>query len=206
MDIDTLCKYADLLHEEGYTALEILSRPLGQALTVMGEINKRPQRSKILWGLGTMRSSSDAFSAVELRPDFLVSPAFSPRILQIALQAGIPYIPGVHTFQDVQSVLDAFCDYGLTVRLLKLCPVFGLTQQYVEALCSCFPGISFCPTGEVEIENYLHWKQMPGIVAPMGSKFVPRELLEAHDWSAVRLRLRQLRALAKTFGTTQPMV
>ncbi len=197
-EVETLCRYADVLHDEGYPALEILARPLDQALTVMREIARRPQRNKIRWGIGTMRTAADASAALELQPDFLVSPAFSRRVLQVTAQSGMPYIPAVHTFQDVQNVLDAFDELGLTVRLLKLCPVFGLTRQYVTSLCGCFPGIVFCPTGEVELDNYLHWKKIPGIVAPMGSGFVPRLWLENGDWPAVRARLRQIRSLAET--------
>ena len=99
-----------------------------------------------------------------MKPDFLVSPAFSQRVLDAALEAKIPYIPAVHTFQDVQDVIDAFDDRGVEVRLLKLCPVYGLTRDYVRSLCGCFPGIVFCPTGEITLENYYDWKSTPGIV------------------------------------------
>lgn len=197
-DVETLCRYAVVLYEEGYPALEILARPLDQALAALREIAERPEYKLVRWGLGTMRTASDARAAVELGPAFLVSPAFSSRVLQVAVQAGTPYIPAVHTFQDVQDVLDAFNEYGWGVRLLKLCPVFGLTREYVESLCGCFPGISYCPTGEVEMDNYSHWKQTRGIVAPMGSGFVPRGLLESGDWAAVRDRLQEIRSLSET--------
>lgn len=196
LDADTLCKYADALSAEGYPALEVLARPLPEALATMQEVNRRPQRRKIKWGVGTMRTSRDAREMISLRPDFLVSPAFSLRVLDAAVEANIPYIPAVHTFQDVQNVLDAFEDRHLEVRLLKLCPVFGLTHEYVQALCGCFPGISFCPTGEITLENYPDWKSMPGIVAPMGSRMIPTALLQAGDWPAVHEHLHLLRRMA----------
>ena len=196
IDVDTLCQFADVLHEEGYPAIELLARPLPQALVLLEEIAKRPQRTKIRWGLGTIRTAAEARQAVAHSPDFLVSPAFSERVTQVAVEHGIPYIPGVHSLQDVQNVFEAFDEHGCKVSILKLCPVLGVTQQYVTMLLGCFPGIVFCPTGEVELENYLHWKKMPGIVAPMGSNFVPRQLLESRDFVAVRSRLRWIRALA----------
>ena len=143
-----------------------------------------------------MRTRQDALQAVALRPDFLVSPAFSRHVLEVAVDANIPYIPAVHTFQDVQNVIDAFGDCGLEVRVLKLCPVYGLTHEYVQALCGCFPGISFCPTGEITLDNYVQWKRMPGIIAPMGSGFVSEDLLNAGDWEGVRARLRLLHRLS----------
>jgi 2-dehydro-3-deoxyphosphogluconate aldolase/(4S)-4-hydroxy-2-oxoglutarate aldolase len=194
--VEHLCQFARCLHEEGYPALEILARPLEAAIHVFEQISTRPERQLLRWGLGTLRSERDAAAAVAVKPDFLVSPAFSRRVLQVAVQANIPYIPAVQTFQDVQNVLDAFDEHGLEVKLLKLCPVFGLTRQYVEAMCGCFPGIMFCPTGEVLLDNYIAWKSIPGIVAPMGSEFVPRAMLESNDIATIRSRLKQIRQLA----------
>jgi 2-keto-3-deoxy-6-phosphogluconate aldolase len=65
-------------------------------------------------------------------------------------------------------------------------------------MAACFPGIFFCPTGEITLENYSQWKCVPAIAAPMGSRLIPRELLERNDFIAVRHRLRELRELAQS--------
>jgi 2-keto-3-deoxy-6-phosphogluconate aldolase len=65
-------------------------------------------------------------------------------------------------------------------------------------MAKCFPGIRFCPTGEVTLDNYCYWKQMPEIVAPMGSRIISRELLQAGDFGEIRKRLRLLRGLSET--------
>lgn len=193
---DTLCGYADALAAEQFPALEVLARPLAELLPTLREVFSRPQRNSVYWGIGTLKNRADALEAAELRPDFFVSPAFSRRVLEVAVECGIPYIPGVFTFQDVQNVIDVFDEFGLSVQILKLCPVFGLTAEYVRGMAGCFPGISFCPTGEITLENYSHWKRMPAITAPMGSRLIPRELIERKDFTAVRDRLRVLRELA----------
>lgn len=195
--VEQICQFARCLHEEGYPAIEILARPIEAALAVLEQVSLRPERQLLRWGIGTLRFERDAAAAATVTPDFLVSPAFSRGVLQVAVRARIPYLPAVQTFQDVQNVLEAFDEHGLEVKLLKLCPVFGLSRQYVEALCGCFPGILFCPTGEVLVENYIAWKSIPGIVAPMGSEFVPRALLESNDIAAIRSRLQQIRHLAE---------
>jgi 2-dehydro-3-deoxyphosphogluconate aldolase/(4S)-4-hydroxy-2-oxoglutarate aldolase len=156
----------------------------------------QPARKLVYWGIGTLKSRTDALDAAELRPDFFVSPAFSRRVLEVAVDRGIPYIPAVYTFQDVQDVLDVFDEFGLSVQLLKLCPIYGLTAEYVRSMAACFPGIFFCPTGEITLENYSQWKRLPAIAAPMGSRLIPRVLLERNDFVAVRHRLRELRELA----------
>jgi len=192
---DALCRYIRTLNEEGYPALEVLCRPVGDAIDAVASLSDRPERTMISIGIGTVLTREAAEQAARLRPDFIVSPAFSRRVLAVAAQAGIPYIPGVRTFQDVQNVLDAFEDEGLTVELLKLCPVDGLTDQYVEMLANCFPGILYCPTGEVTLDNFVRWKTNPYVAAPMGSEMVPLAYIEDPDPCRLRNRLRQLRSM-----------
>ena len=194
---DALCTFARALHAEGYPALELLARPQESMLEVWRQIIDRPERRLILWGAGTIKTATAAREVVELRPNFLVSPAFSRRVLEVAVANNIPYIPGVHSFQDVQDVIDAFDEHGLEVNVLKLCPVYGLTSEYVASLCGCFPGIQFCPTGEIDWDNYQFWKRQPGIIAPMGSRMFPREFIAASDEPVIRARLKKLRGLAK---------
>src|SRR5262249_6051118 len=116
---DALCNYANALSSEGYCAIELLSRPPADALDVFRRICERPERQVIKWGIGTIKTADAARQFAQLRPDFFVSPAFSRRVLEVAFEVGIPYIPGVQSFQDVQDVIDAFDELGLTVKLLK---------------------------------------------------------------------------------------
>ena len=195
MAAERLCGFCEALHQEGYSALEVLGRPLDAALTAVAQAMRQPQRAKVNWGIGTLRTRDDARRAVALGPDFVVSPAFSRNVLDVAAEAGIAYIPGVLTFQDVQDVIDAFDERDVPVKVLKLCPVYGLTPEYVMSLRGCFPGINFCPTGEITLDNYIQWKQIPGIAAPMGSELVPHEWITSGDLQRVRARLQLLRSM-----------
>lgn len=194
-DPQAITAYAETLIDSGYMAMEILARPLDAALPVMRALSQWERRGEISVGIGTMNSAAIALEAVDVQPDFLVSPAFSPRVLEVAVRHDIPYIPAVRTFQDLQNVIDAMGDHRLRPRVLKLCPVFGLTADYIRALCGCFPGIRFCPTGEITLENYLEWMKMDGIVAPMGSGFVPASWILQGDAERIRERLRLIRRL-----------
>lgn len=192
-----LCQFARILDEEGFSAVEILARPLELALQVFEEISRCPERKLLRWMIGTITSESKARQAIALAPDGLVSPAFSRKVLRAAREGGIPYCPGVQTFQDAQNVIDAFEEEGLEVEVLKLCPVYGLTPEYVIAMANCYPGIVFCPTGEITLENFSLWRGLSAIGAPMGAELVPRSMLEDRDFDAVRYRLRLLRRLAE---------
>jgi len=192
---ELICRFIEVLHEQDYPAIEILARPLDEALDLVRRINDSPQRKLIHIGMGTIKTQEDAQRAVEVQPDFIVSPAFSRRVLDVAVKAGIPYIPAVCTLQDVQDVMDAFEDVGRDVRVLKLCPVEIVTYKYVKILGAIYPGIVFCPTGTVALEDLPEWNKLQCIGPAMESSFVPREMIEAKDWQAVRNRLNQIRQL-----------
>src|SRR3972149_3897295 len=77
---EKILQYGRLLAEGKYPAVEILSRPLGDALAVFRRIASAPERKLLRWGIGTLRTREGARKAVALTPDFLVSPAFSRNV------------------------------------------------------------------------------------------------------------------------------
>lgn len=190
-----LCQFLEILHEQAYPAMEILCRPLPEALESLKALNDCSARNLVSIGLGTVRTEKDACAAVKVKPDFLVSAAFSRRVLAVAAEAAIPYIPVVSSLQDIQDVWEAFEDFGLELSVLKLCPVEGMTPNYIRCLCGCFPGITFCPTGTVPIKDIPRWRAIPGIGASIESKYVPGELIEQGDWAQVRQRLQCIKQL-----------
>ena len=195
-NVETVCRYIQILHEEGYPAMEILARPsLDSMLELLESLNDRPERKMIHLGIGTLKTEKTARHAVTLKPDFLVSPAFSRRVLNVAVDADIPYLPGVCTLQDVQDVLDAFEDVGREVTVLKLCPVEILTYSYVRMMGSIFAGITFCPTGTVTLATMPQWRKIPCIGPAMESSFIPCQMLENGQWESVRETLKDIRRL-----------
>lgn len=51
-----------------------------------------PERHSVPWGIGAITNREAPLRAAELQPDFLISPAFSRRVLELAVEAGIPYV------------------------------------------------------------------------------------------------------------------
>jgi len=192
---ESVCNFARALADERFPAIELMNRPMHELIPLLQSVIQRPERTDVYWGIGTVRTRSEALAIAELKPDFMVSPAFSRRVFEVALERGIPYVPAVSSFQDVQNVIDAFDECGLVVRMLKLCPANFLPPAYIQGLIGCYPGITFCPTGDISMDNYSYWVNMPGIAAPMGSQLVPRPWIESLDSDAIRKRLRLIREL-----------
>ena len=194
---ETMCGFLEVMKAEDYRILEILGRPVAEAADLLRQLNDAPQRSLARVGLGTIKTQRDAEAVVDLHPDFIVSPAFSARVLAVAADAGIPYIPGIITLQDVQDVLEAFEDNGLELKVLKVCPINILNYEYFEVLHGIYPGVVFCPTGTVTPETLAKWKALSYVGPAMENWFVPAEMLDAQDWPAARGRLAEIREIVR---------
>jgi 2-keto-3-deoxy-6-phosphogluconate aldolase len=202
-DVDTVCEFIQLLHKEDYPAMEILARPtLDDGLDLLRQLNDRPEREKIHVGVGTIKTKKAAEEVVKLNPDFLVSPAFSRRVLDVAVKAEIPYLPAVSSLQNIQDVLDAFEDVGWDVTLLKLCPVEVLTYETVKIMGAIYPGILFCPTGSVDLETLPEWNKIPCVGPAMESTFIPRDMRMKKQWEQARQILQTIR---KITGKEKPL-
>jgi 2-dehydro-3-deoxyphosphogluconate aldolase/(4S)-4-hydroxy-2-oxoglutarate aldolase len=179
-----------------YFILEILGRPMDKACDLLRAFNDRPERSNICMAVGTLRTRAHAEAVVALKPDFVVSAIFSRPVLDVAAEAGIPYVPAVSTLQGIHDVMEAFEELGLDLRVLKICPLDWVTVEVVDIMSAIFPGIAFCPTGTVQIADIADLKAKPWMGAAMERWFVPDELIFAHDWEAIRTILRTIEANA----------
>lgn len=194
----------DLFADEGYPLLEILGRPMDDALAILAELNKLPQRARIDIAVGTVITRKDAERAAALKPEVLVSPAFSRSVLNVAVHAGIAYLPGVSTLQDVQMVLDAFEDVGRELRVLKVCPIDFIGRENMKYFAGIYPGILFSPTGDVRPEEIPTLKAQPWMGVPMQAEYIAEELIANQEWDAIREILRRLRRLAEEGEANRP--
>ena len=197
LTVDQVAGVARALIEESYPVLEILGRPMEKALPLLHAFNERPERSRIAMAVGTILTRRHAEQAVAAKPDLLVSPAFSRRVLEVAVEAGIPYIPAVSTLQDIQDVLDAYEDVGWELRVLKACPLNWITPAIMDMIARIYPTITFCPTGTVELEDIPLLKARSWMGAPMEQWFLERAWIDDGNWDRVRERLREIRRLAE---------
>lgn len=114
-------------------------------------------------GAGTITSATAAVSAIQAGASFLVAPDFSAAVHAVAVEHGVPYIPGVFTPQDVSNALSA----GL--KLLKLFPAVTGGVVHLTALKEPFPDIDWIPTGGVTWDSVPHWLEAGALAVGMGS-------------------------------------
>jgi 2-dehydro-3-deoxyphosphogluconate aldolase / (4S)-4-hydroxy-2-oxoglutarate aldolase len=137
-------------------------------------------RADVRVGAGTIVDPELVDRAVAAGATFIVTPGFSPAVVERCLEIGIAVIPGVGGATDIMSALT----YGLTV--LKLFPADALGgPKTVKALSAPFPTVRFVPTGGVTAATAPDYLAIDSVAAVGGSWITPRKVVADNQFEEV---------------------
>ncbi len=180
----TLCREVlQVLYDAGIRVVEFTNR--GEAaLPNFQAMYKLCQESLpgMYLGVGTIRSSEMANAFIEAGADFLISPVFDAGVSDVAYLNKMLWIPGCMTPAEIHEADKAGC------QVIKLFPGNVLGPGFVSAVKDIFPGLSFIPTGGVELEsaNLKAWFSSGVLAVGMGSKLITKTILEQKDMDLLR--------------------
>ena len=131
-------------------------------------------------GAGTVVNLEQAKRAVDAGSAFLVSPGTSTKIIEFALEQGVPVFPGVCTPTEIMTCME----YGLPV--VKFFPA----KQYggldtIKALAAPFPSMRFMPTGGVSAANVKEFLSFKKIIACGGSWMVKDTFVQEGNFAEI---------------------
>ena len=123
-------------------------------------------------GAGTVLNAEQCEEAIAAGAKFIVSPGLSENVYKVAKAHGIPYIPGVATPTEIIQALD------LGLKEVKFFPagVYGGIKA-IKAIGSAFPGVSFMPTGGVDLSNLSEFAKEKKIFAIGGSFLIKGDIV-----------------------------
>lgn len=114
-------------------------------------------------GAGTVLSAEDADRAIRAGAGFLVSPVTDMAVLDAALTANVPYIPGASTPTEIWAAHQA----GATA--VKVFPARALGGPlYLSAIASLLDGVPLIPTGGVGIDDLKAYLDVGAVAVGMG--------------------------------------
>jgi len=171
---------AETLLEGGITAMELTLRT-DAAIDALRAIKKGvPQ---ILVGIGTVLTPEQVKQVAGEGAAFAVSPGINPRVVQTAVDCGLPFAPGVLTPSDIETALELGC------RRLKLFPAEvsgGLTYLRNIAAPYNHLGLKYLPLGGVKQANLAEYLSEPLVTAVGGSWLAPKQAIVEHDWAQIK--------------------
>lgn len=98
-------------------------------------------------GMGTVLDVETAQRVLDAAPDFIVSPAFQPDVVQTVLDAGVMMAPGVMTPSEAVQA------WNMGVPLLKLFPVGAVGVTYFKAMFGPLNHMQFMCNGAMNAGN-----------------------------------------------------
>ena len=140
-------------------------------------------------GAGTVTNPDELAKAIDAGSEFIVSPGLTERLGKAAVDAGIPFLPGIANAGDIMRGLDL----GLThFKFFPAATSGGLPA--LKALAGPFGQCKFCPTGGISLDNASEWLAFDPVLCVGGSWVAPRG---APDKPAIEKLAREAMELAK---------
>lgn len=148
---------------------------------------------RMLVGAGTVLSVDTAKQAVDCGAKFIVSPGFSPKVVQWCLDNNIPVTPGTCTPTDIQMAVD----FGLEVVKFFPAENYGGLAT-LKALAAPYVNMRFMPTGGITTGNLKDYLSFKKVIACGGSWMVKNELITGGKFDEITQISKDAAALAKS--------
>ena len=187
-DVDHAVPMAHALLEGGIDVMEVTWRhPAGMA--AIEAIAKHVPHMQV--GAGTVRHTDDIHRVQSAGARFALSPGFTDALVQAAMDARLPFIPGVMTPGEL---LRAQAHGFSLVKLFPAEQCGGLGM--VKALNGPFADMQLCPTGGVSPANMQAYLREPNVAMVGGSWITPADAVARGDWAHITQLAQQAVALA----------
>lgn len=146
---------------------------------------------EMLLGIGTIKRKKDAKAYIKAGADFIIAPGIIEEVAEAVHKEEMLWIPGCMTPTEIIRAEEA------GAKMVKLFPGNLLGPGFVSAIKELFPGISFMPTGGVEVskDNLMGWFKSGVVAVGMGSKLITKEILENKDYATLVSKTKEAIAL-----------
>ena len=149
--------------------------------------------SDILIGIGTIIEKGQA-SRVKKQSGvcFGVSPGLNPEIIKEAIDADLPFAPGIATPSELEQALSLGCR---VVKFFPAEPMGGL--NYLKSMNAPYKhlNVKYIPLGGVSVNNLADYAAFNDILCIGGSWIANRELIKAKDWKEISRRSREAKEI-----------
>lgn len=132
-------------------------------------------------GIGTIKNGEMAQTFIDAGTDYIICPGLIESVAAVADKNRMLWVPGSMTPTEIIRA------ETLGARMIKLFPGNILGPGFMSAIKELFPGLSFMPTGGVELDkdNISAWFKAGVCAVGMGSKLITKQLLEAKDYAQI---------------------
>lgn len=178
---------ARALLDGGVGVIEVAARTPASLVSIERIATELPE---IVVGAGTITRPTQAVMAASAGAKFIASPGPTPALVDGIRAAGLPYLPGCSTIGEAMELQER----GFTELRFFPAEASG-GPAYLEALAGPLPGLRFCATGGITLENAAGYLDLPNVATVGGTWIAPADRIQAHDWQAITESARRSVAL-----------
>ena len=190
-EVSSAVPLAQALMRGGLNVLEVTLRT-ANALQAIHEIS---QLDDVVVGAGTILKPEDIESVKQAGAVFGVTPGTTSALLDSAIEQQFSLIPGVATVSEAMKVNERGYSF------MKFFP--AESAGGVNALTSFagpLPGIRFCPTGGITIDNAPSYFELDNVICVGGSWVAPKKLVNCGHWDRIETLARQAKIAFEKHG------
>ena len=181
--IEDAAPLAQALYNGGLKALEITLRTpvAAEAVKIMKEVVP-----DAYVGTGTVIDEATFQASVDAGADFMVSPGVNDKLLSLAKESDIPFLPGAATPSEVMNLVS----HGF--NFLKFFPAEAAGgAPMLKSIGGPLPGVKFCPTGGISLDTAPKYLALNNVVCVGGTWMLDKELIANKDWQAIEALAKQ---------------
>ncbi len=129
---------------------------------------------------GTVLSVDQAKLALDSGAKAIISPGLNPKVVSWCLEQNVCVIPGICTPSELEMALEL----GLkTVKFFPAEQSGGIAK--IKAMSAPYAGVSFMPTGGIDLHNVNDYLSFQKVIACGGSFMVKDDLLRAGNFDEI---------------------
>lgn len=194
-DLEVAKKVVATCADAGVNVFEFTNRGDG-AINVFTQLIQAVNKSHpdVIMGVGSVVDAGTAAAYIAQGANFVVGPNFNPEVATVCNRRKVAYSPGCGSVSEISDA------EALGVEICKIFPgsqVGG--PAFVKAVGGPMPWTRLMPTGGVDAteESLKAWFDAGVACVGMGSKLIPKTMLEAGDYEAIGKNVRQVVAWIK---------
>lgn len=165
-DLDGAVRLAEAMLAGGVSIIEFTytNRQAGSAIervrTEMGD--------RCLVGAGTVLDPETARAAILAGAQFLVTPTFNPRTIELARRYGVTTVIGAFTATEMLTASEAGADY------IKVHPASLGGPQYFRDILAPLPHLKLVPSGGVNLDTAGEFMRAGAVAVAAGGALIGR--------------------------------
>lgn len=192
-DADDAVPLAEAMLAGGLDVIEITFRTAAAAEAISRISKTFPD---MLIGAGTVVTIEQAQRALDEGISFGLAPGLNPDIVTFFEKQNTLFIPGVMTPSEIEKGLSLGC------KLLKFFPAgpaggIGMLKALSAPYSS--QGVTFCPTGGVNLDNMNDYLALPAVSNIGGSWLATKQQIADKKWAEITAQVKA--ALTKVVDT-----